>query len=137
MAEPFVLIDGTEARSVDARISAGRVRLTAGALERGLGWTLKPEGLCRGSVCIPAGNGEAWIDDAGIDLEELARALDRPLAIDVDERAAALGTSAGERANQLASLEAPDIELPDLDGRRHRLSAHRGKKVLLIVYASW
>ena len=31
----------------------------------------------------------------------------------------------------------PDFELPDLSGTLHRLSDHRGRKVLLIAYASW
>ena len=30
-----------------------------------------------------------------------------------------------------------DVGLPDLDGRPHRLSDHRGKKVLLVTWASW
>ena len=30
-----------------------------------------------------------------------------------------------------------DIRLPDLDGRLHSLSEHRGRKALLIAYASW
>jgi peroxiredoxin len=37
----------------------------------------------------------------------------------------------------LQSLDAPDFELPDLAGRKHRLSDHRGKKVLLASWASW
>ena len=45
--------------------------------------------------------------------------------------------SARERGERLASLEAPDFELPDLSGQLHRLSDQRGKKVLLIAYASW
>jgi peroxiredoxin len=32
---------------------------------------------------------------------------------------------------------APAFALPDLDGRRHRLSDHRGNKVLLVTWASW
>ena len=32
---------------------------------------------------------------------------------------------------------APDFSLPDLAGRLHTLSDYRGKKVLLIAYASW
>ena len=48
-----------------------------------------------------------------------------------------LGNAASDRAAALASLEAPDFTLPDLDGRLHSLSEHRGKKVLLIAYASW
>ena len=43
--------------------------------------------------------------------------------------AGAVTTATGETA--------PDFSLPDLHGRMHTLSAHRGKKALLIVYASW
>jgi len=32
---------------------------------------------------------------------------------------------------------APDFALPDPSGRVHRLSDHRGKKVLLVTWASW
>ena len=75
--------------------------------------------------------------DDGIDLEELARVLGRPLALDTEERTAALGVPATDRSASLVTLEAPDFTLPDLHGRMHSLSDHRGKKVLLIAYASW
>jgi hypothetical protein len=77
------------------------------------------------------------VSDAGVDLAALAVLLDRPLALDLEHRAAALAAPAGERAARLGRLEAPDFALPDLAGRQHRLSDHRGKKVLLIAYASW
>ncbi|MBI3853814.1 MAG: redoxin domain-containing protein [Verrucomicrobia bacterium] len=32
---------------------------------------------------------------------------------------------------------APDFTLPDLKGKAHSLSDFRGKKVLLITWASW
>ncbi len=106
-----------------------------------LGWKLRDEGLCRGDVCIPVRDRSALVKDIdgelGIDLAELATILDRPLALDVEEGCAALGTAAGIRAHRMESLEAPDFELPDLLGRTHRLSDHRGKKVLLIAHASW
>jgi hypothetical protein len=66
-----------------------------------------------------------------------AETAGRPVAVDLAERAAYLGVSAAERAKALASLDAPDFTLPDLDGRRHSLSQYRGKKVLLVAYASW
>ena len=72
-----------------------------------------------------------------MDLAALASLLGRPLAIDQEEGVALLGTGIAERAHELDSLEAPDFELPDLSGRMHRLSDYRGKKVLLIAYASW
>ena len=61
----------------------------------------------------------------------------RPVALDEAERVAYLGVSAGERGRRLASLEAPDFTLPDRTGRRHSLSEHRGKKVLLYCWSSW
>jgi len=48
-----------------------------------------------------------------------------------------LGAPAADRAARLASLEAPDFSLPDLSGRLHSLSDQRGKKTLLIAWASW
>ena len=73
----------------------------------------------------------------GLELVARAEAEGRPVALDRDERAAYLGVAASERARALASLEAPDFTLPDLAGRRHSLAEHRGKKVLLVAYASW
>jgi hypothetical protein len=71
------------------------------------------------------------------ELEPLAARLERPLATDPDERAAFLGVSARARAARLASLEAPDFTLPDLEGRPHSLAEHRGCKVFLVAYGSW
>jgi hypothetical protein len=67
----------------------------------------------------------------------LAKVLERPLVLDAEARVAFLGASAGKRADRLASLEAPDFVLPDLNGQPHTLSEQRGKKVLLAAYASW
>ena len=81
------------------------------------------------------GEGVSTVPAATIDA--LAAAGDRPLAVDRDESVAYLGVAAAARAAQLGSLHAPDFSLPDLQGRRHSLSEHRGKKVLLVAYASW
>ena len=136
MTTPFTLIDETRVTRVDAKMDDGRVLVDPGGVERATGWVRKPEGLCRDEVCVPVRN--AGLDrDGRIDLEVMAQTLHRPIAVDTGEGAAALGTSAVDRGNLLASLEAPDITLPDLDGRTHSLSEHRGKKVLLVVYASW
>ena len=139
MATPelFTLIDGDRATSLRASIDGDAVRVAPDVLRGATGWELKPEGLCQGDLCIPVRDPAALADARGVDLVAFARAQGRPLALDVAERAAALGTSAAERSARLATLEAPDFSLPDLHGRMHTLSAHRGKKALLIVYASW
>ena len=81
------------------------------------------------------GDGESSVTASAID--QLAADGQRPLAVDREEGVAYLGAPASARAARLASLEAPDFTLPDLAGRRHSLSEHRGRKVLLVVYASW
>ena len=116
---------------------AGRLLIAADALEASLGWELKPEGLCRGDVCVPVRDRAALVQEDRIDLGAMGEILGRPVVIDSQERVAALGTAASSQAASMASLDAPDFELPDLAGRLHTLSEHRGKKVLLIAYASW
>jgi hypothetical protein len=137
MAEAFELIEGSAVHALDATLEGERVFLLPAALERATGWQLKPEGLCREAVCVPVRDRAALTGKAGIDLAVFAAALGLPLALDRAERAAALGTAAADRRASLASLEAPDFSLPDLAGRRHTLAEQRGKKALLIAYASW
>jgi len=105
-------------------------------LEALLGWELQPHGLCQGLVCVPVDQ-DALVDNDGLDLRLLADALQRPLVTDEKHGVVALGASHYERGEALDSLEAPDFTLPDLDGNLHSLSDQRGKKVLLVAYASW
>jgi hypothetical protein len=132
----FTVIDDGIAHEVTAVVDGDRVFLSAAGLAT-LGWELHPEGLCRDGLCIPVSEDVAIETERGFELAALARVLDRPLAVDAGEHAAYLGVSAGERTRALRSLVAPDFTLPDLSGRPHRLSDHRGKKILLVAYASW
>jgi hypothetical protein len=131
------IIDAGRVVEADARIDDGGFRLRPEAMKSALGWELHDDLLCRDAMCVPVPAGTALADEDGIDLARLAAVLDRPLAVDLEERAAYLGVSARDRGQALASLLAPDFALSDLDGRLHALSEHRGKKVLLVVYASW
>lgn len=135
--ESFTLIDGERPVPVLARVAAGRVLVEPGSLREALGWEIHDGLLCNDAMCIRVGDEAALVHDGGIDLDTLARTLDRPLALDVEERAACLGGSPRERGEALASQLAPDFRLPDRVGRPRALSEHRGKKVLLIVWASW
>jgi hypothetical protein len=96
-----------------------------------LGWELKPEGLCRGEICVPVRDGRMPT------VTELGRFLGRPSAVDIDARVVAFAASPDDRADAIRSGMAPDFELPDVDGVLHRLSDHRGRKVVLYAYASW
>jgi len=137
MLETFTLIEDGRAHEARGSVAGERALIDAAALRSALGYELKPEGLCRGELCFPVRDRAALVAGAAIDLAELARITGRPLALDVTERAAALGTALEDRLASLRGLEAPDFTLPDFSGGTHTLSAYRGKKVLLIAYASW
>ena len=129
------------ATTVTVRTDGERVFLAADDLERTLGWTLKPQGLCKGDVCVPVrAYPELLAGDGGteaVDLALVARLTDQPIVVDVDERLATLGTSATRRAEQRASLDAPDFEVADLDGNPVRLHDFEGRKKLLVAFSSW
>lgn len=137
MATAFTLIDDGQSHSLSAEISGERVRISSADAKRALGYELKPEGLCKGAACFPVRDRAALVSGAALDLGELARVTGRPLALDVAERAGALGVAAEDQIAALRGLEAPDFALPDFSGNVHRLSGYRGKKVLLIAYSSW
>ncbi len=132
----LTILDDGRPEEVAAKVGDDAVRIPPGAVAAALGWHLEDRGLCRGDVCIPVRDPELATDD-GVSLASLAGALGRPLALDVEERAAYVGAAAAERAAALSGLEAPDFTLPDLEGRPHSLSEHRGGKVLLAAWASW
>ena len=133
----FTLIDSERVVEVAARVAGDRVLLEPGPLKEAMGWELHEGLLCNDAMCIPITDEAMLVRDGGVELGAFARALDRPLALDVEERAAYLGSSARERAQALASQHAPDFTLPDLAGRAHSLAEHRGKKILLVAWASW
>jgi hypothetical protein len=99
------------------------------------GWTLKPEGMCRGEICVPL-RGEMR-RDGKVDLAAFWRLLGNPVVHDDPGKIWVLGAGADERSAALADGMAPDFTLPDLHGKPHTLSALRGKKVFLCTWASW
>lgn len=111
--------------------------LTADALEAALGWTLKPEGLCRDDRCVVVPDRSALERDGKIDAIAVAELLDRPSAVDEVSGVAAIGVPREARRRALDDLQAPDFVLPDLDGTPHALSDHRSKKRLLVAFSSW
>ncbi len=129
-------VDGS-IRTEDARADDGRLWLPASDFCAATGWTPKPEGLCKGDLCLPQPPGSSWTDvDGCVDLAAFAERLRIPLVHDEEHDVWALGrTSTGTDAEGL--VEAPDFALPDLDGTLHRLSDFRGKKVFLLAWASY
>jgi hypothetical protein len=96
------------------------------------GWEPKPEGLCRGEVCVPA---PGVLDGRLVDVAAAAERLRMPIVHDDAHGVTAVGPSSGARA--LATAIAPDPVLADFDGNPFLLSAMHGRKVLLVAWASW
>jgi hypothetical protein len=134
-----VTIVSDAATEVDAEIVDGRVLLDADALPTALGWTLKPEGLCRDEVCVPVQAAEQRALSVGerLDLVAAADALGLPTAVDADLGIVAVALDREHRRAALESLTAPDVVLRDLDGAPHALSEWRGRKRLLHAFSSW
>jgi hypothetical protein len=115
-------------------VIAEQPRVSVEELRRRTGWELKPEGACKGEICVPL-PAEARADGE-VDLGMLAERLGMPLVHDAEHGLWALGPEA-LNGRALTTAQAPELELPDLDGNLFSLSSLRGRKVVLTAWASW
>ncbi len=106
-----------------------------GDLEARTGWAIKPEGACKGDVCVPLYSGRN--DDGTIDVTALADRLGMPLVADQANGIWALGPETAVTGRALTTAVAPDITLPRLDGSLCRLADLRPQKVVVVAWASW
>ena len=110
-----------------------------GDVNAAIGWTLKPEGLCQGEVCVPLprSNNDNFVHDDEVNVAAWWTLMGRPVLHDSASENWMLGAGARDRANALSTLDAPDFTLADLDGKMHSLSDYRGKRVFLTTWSSW
>ena len=137
---PAPIIYGDKTTVVNsALIEGNHLWISNDDLIRATGWELKPQGVCLGDRCvpIPAGRESEFVRPGSFNLSALARHLGEPIAHDKQHALWSFSDAPDEIGNRLRSLEAPDFTLPDLDGGLHSLSDYRGKKVLLMSWASW
>jgi hypothetical protein len=105
------------------------LELDPDAFAAGTGWTIKPEGACRGEVCVPLGG----VDD----LTGVAGRLGMPIVSDPASGLHAVGP-ASYAGRALASVEAPDLELPMVLGDGvWRLAEQRGRRTVIVAWAPW
>lgn len=132
-----VLHEQRETALTRARAQADALWADRDEVELATGWAWKPEGLCRADACVPLPRGAGIERDGMLDLAAMWRHMGHPVVHDDAGETWVLGTGSGQRAEALATLEAPDFALPDLEGGVHRLSDYRGRKVFLATWASW
>lgn len=116
-------------------IATNGLWLAAADAERVTGFTLKPEGMCRDDQCVPLP--ATAVGGGRVDVEAFWRRLGNPVLSDDARTTWVLGAGAEDANAALAGLIAPDFTLPDLSGTPRTLSHLRGKKVLLVTWASW
>ena len=130
-------------RSSPAGGDAGDLWVTLADLKRATRFVLKPQGVCRDELCfpVPKGRRQAFLSKQAsvtwFNLSEFARLLRQPVAFDAEPSVWYFGPRPAEQNGYLASLTAPDFTLPDMNGKPHSLRDFRGKKVLLLTWASW
>jgi hypothetical protein len=103
-------------------------------LRRRTGWEIKPQGACKGDICVPLHG--RLLDGDTVDMEILAPMLGMPIVHDEQHDLWAIGPDSGGRA--LATAALPDIVLPDVrTGGPFALRSLLGRKVVLTAWASW
>ena len=116
--------------------------VSPGDLTRINGFELKPEGLCYEQICIPVrpGDDSLVVERDGsqwVNVTELADRLGQAVVADAEQRVWSFGPVPATMDATLGSAIAPDFELTDRHGKTVKLSDFRGKKVLLVTWASW
>ena len=100
--------------------------------EAATGWHFKPEGACKGDVCIPL---STPVGDQ-VDLEQIGVEMGLPVVSEPQLGFWAIGPeSVGARA--LTHAQCPDLVLPDVNGNLFDLASLRGKRVLLYAWAPY
>lgn len=138
-----VIYDGVRTEVTVSPVPSKDLWITMKDLKRATGFVVKPQGVCRDELCfpLPAKRKAEFISKRGgvswFNLTAFAALVKQPVARDENNGIWFFGKREDERGAYLASLEAPNFTLPDINGKLHSLADFRGKKVLLITWASW
>jgi hypothetical protein len=138
-----VIYDGLATEVSAAFDSSNDLWITTGDLTRATRFVIKPQGVCRDELCfpLPKNRKAEFVSKKGaatwFNLSEFAKLIKQPVVTDQKNGVWYFGPRAAEQNGYLASLEAPNFALPDLNGKLHSLNDFRGKKVLLVTWASW
>ncbi len=100
------------------------------------GWSITPQGACKAEACVPLPP-VARLGDGRLDAPVISERLGMPLVADELHGIWALGPETAVTGRALTSAVAPELVLPDTDGNPFKLSYLRGRKVLLVAWASW
>ncbi len=117
--------------------------ITLTDLKTATGFVNKPQGVCRDELCfpLPKKRRAQFLQTEGkmtwFNLTEFARLLKQPVAHDAEHATWYFGLRSDVQNSYTSNFKAPNFTLPDKNGKLHSLSDFRGKKVLIVTWASW
>jgi hypothetical protein len=111
-----------------------RLEMSPDELRARSGWEIKPEGACKDDQCVPLPDSVRRADGT-IDVVGFAERLGMPMASDELHGLWAFGPRSGGRV--LESVTFPDLVLSDFDGHAYDFAGAKGRKVVMIAWASW
>jgi len=138
-----VIYDGVATDVAVVPNSSSDLWITTGDLTRATRFVIKPQGVCRDELCfpLPKNRKAEFVSKKGkttwFNLSEFAKLIRQPVVVDQKNGVWYFGARTSEQTGYLTSLQAPEFTLPDLNGKLHSLADFRGKKVLLVTWASW
>jgi peroxiredoxin len=133
----LVLQVGSPDRRVEGVRSGDRLLVAVDDLPAATGWALKPEGLCQGDACVPVRDRAGLLHGEQADLAAVAAAVGQVSAVDAEAGVIVLGGPGSAWEPVRSATGAPDVALPTLDGKEVRLSDFRGRKRMVVAWASW
>jgi len=137
-----ILHEGTKVTLANTGTSTGdgdALLIDPADLTRVNGFELKPEGACRGDLCIPLPAG-AMVEQDGknwFNLTAFADHVGQPYVADIEARVWSFGEVPARRDGMRVNAMAPDIELTDRSGKVIRLADLKGKKAMIVTWSSW
>jgi len=104
-----VIYADRRSQAASAKAEGDNLWLSAAELAKVSGWELKPEGVCKGGVCvpIPAGRESDFVRDnrQAFNLASFARLMGQPMLHDDKHDIWYFGQDAGSRSAALKSLD--------------------------------
>ena len=137
-----IVYDDVATQVTAATDNPSELWISTADLTRATHFELKPQGVCRDELCFPVPKARAQefvrkgSSATSFNLLAFAHLVNQPVAHDDALATWYFGLRADQRQG-LASLKAPNFILPDMAGKMHSLADFRGKKVLLVAWASW
>lgn len=138
----MVLANDTVSKISALENNGGQLWIREDQLKKATGFDLKPSGACYESlnICIPLfekGFTQKLPDGKWLNVSKLAERLDQACISNDDKTVWSLGLIPEARNSMIETGMAPDFEITDIHGNLVRLSDFRGKKVLIVTWATW